>query len=248
MRLENKVSLVTGVDSEIGGAIAEALAREGSKVAGCYKASEQAQETLRSIEALGGNCRLLAGEVSRPEDAESIVKNTVGQYGRIDILVNYGAARRVVGSVMDISEKDFDEEMTADLKGLITLSRAAIPVMANGGGGAIVNLSSIAGSGVKGRALRSASKAAMNALTVAMASDHGHQNIRVNAVLVGPTLTAPIRQRPEQLKQLQEDAVLKRLHTPEDVGAAVLFLTSQDARNITGVLLPLDAGRSLPAY
>ncbi len=248
MRLENKVSLVTGVDSEIGQAIAGTLAREGSKIAGCYKSLEQAQETLRSVEALGGSCTLLAGEVSRPEDAESIVKNTVKQFGRIDILVNYGATRRVVGSVMDIAEKDFDEEMTADLKGLITLSRTAIPVMANGGGGAIVNLSSIAGSGVKGRALRSASKAAVNALTVAMASDHGQQNIRVNAVLIGPTLTAPIRQRPEQLKQLQMDAVLKRLHTPEDVGAAVLFLASDDARNITGVLLPLDAGRSLPTY
>jgi NAD(P)-dependent dehydrogenase (short-subunit alcohol dehydrogenase family) len=248
MRLEQKVSLVTGVDSEIGRAIAVTLAREGSKIAGCYKSSEHAQETLRSIEALGGACVLLEGEVSRPQDAEAIVKKTIQQFGRLDVLVNYGAARRVVGSVMDISDKDFDEEMTADLKGLITLSRSAIPIMAQGGGGAIVNLSSIAASGVKGRALRSASKAAVNALTVAMASDHGAQNIRVNAVLVGPTLTAQIQQRPEQLKQLQDDAVLKRLHTPEDVGAAVLFLASDDAKNITGILLPLDAGRSLPTY
>ncbi len=248
MRLEQKVSLVTGVDSEIGRAIAVTLAREGSKIAGCYKSSEKAQETLRSIEALGGACILQAGEVSHPAEAEAIVKNTVQQFGRLDVLVNYGAARRVVGTVMDISEKDFDEEMTADLKGLITLSRSAIPVMAQGGGGAIVNLSSIAGSGVKGRALRSASKAAVNALTVAMASDHGHQNIRVNAVLIGPTLTAEIRKRPEQLKGLEEEAVLKRLHSPEDVGAAVLFLASDEAKQITGVLLPLDAGRSLPTY
>jgi len=83
---------------------------------------------------------------------------------------------------------------------------------------------------------------------VAMASDHGHENIRVNAVLIGPTLTAEIRKRSEQLKILEQEAVLKRLHTPEDVGAAVLFLASDEAKQVTGVLLPLDAGRSLPTY
>lgn len=248
MRLQQTVSLVTGFDSETGRAIAVALAQEGSKVAGCCKSPDQGQESLREVEKAGGEVIVVTGDVSDTAAAESIVKSTVDRFGRLDILVNYGAARRIVGSVMDVTEKDFEEEMRVDLRGLMVLSRAAIPVMANGGGGAIVNLSSIAGSGVKGRALRSASKAAVNAITVAMASDHGHQNIRVNAVLVGPTLTAQIRQRPEQLKQLQEDAVLKRLHTPEDVGAAVLFLVSEDARNITGVLLPLDAGRSLPTY
>lgn len=248
MKLENKVSLVTGFDSETGRAIAVALAREGSKIAGCCKSSDQSQESLREVEKAGGEGMVVTGDVSETAAAESIVKATMDKFGRLDILVNYGAARRIVGSVMDVTDKDFEEEMRVDLKGLMTLSRAAIPVIARGGGGAIVNLSSIAGSGVKGRALRSASKAAVNSLTVAMALDYGAQNIRVNAVLVGPTLTAQIRQRPEQLKQLQDDAVLKRLHTPEDVGAAVLFLASDDAKNITGILLPLDAGRSLPTY
>ena len=93
-----------------------------------------------------------------------------------------------------------------------------------------------------------AGKAAVNALTVAMALDHGERKVRVNAVLVGPTLTAELQKRPEQVKRLVEEAALKRLHTPEDVANAVLFLASDDARNITGVLLPLDAGRSLPTY
>jgi len=246
--MQNKVSLITGFDTETARAIAVALAREGSKIAGCCGSSEKGQESLRAVEAAGGAGIVVAGDVSKSADAGSIVKATVDNLGRLDVLVNYGAARRIVGTVMDVTDEDFDEEMRVDLKGLISLSRAAIPAMIQGGGGAIVNLSSIAGSGVKGRALRSASKAAVNALTVAMALDNGEKNIRVNAVLVGPTLTAQIRQRPEQLKQLEADAVLGRLHTPEDVGSAVLFFASDDAKNITGVLLPLDAGRSLPTY
>ena len=248
MKLRNKVSLVTGFDSETGRAIAVALAREGSKIAGCCKSPDQGQESLREVESAGGEGIVVTGDVSQSAAAESIVKSTVDKFGKLDVLVNYGAARRIVGNVMDVTDEDFEEEMRVDLKGLIVLSRAVIPVMAKASEGSIINLSSIAGSGVKGRALRSASIAGVNALTVAMASDHGHQGIRVNAVLVGPTLTAQIQQRPEQLRQLQGDAVLKRLHTPEDVGAAVLFFASEDARNITGALLPLDAGRSLPTY
>ncbi len=248
MKLENKVSLVTGFDSETGRAIAVALAREGSRIAGCCNSSEKAQDSLRAVEQVGGAGILVTGDASNPTDAEAIVKATVEKFGRLDILINYGAARRVVGTIMDITENDFQEEMAADLKSVISLSRQAIPVMAKNSGGAIVNISSIAGQGVKGRALRSLSKAALNSLTVAMALDHGSQNIRVNAVLIGPTLTAELQRRPDQVKRLVEEAALKRLHTPQDVAAAVLFLASDEANQITGVLLPVDAGRSLPSY
>jgi NAD(P)-dependent dehydrogenase (short-subunit alcohol dehydrogenase family) len=81
-----------------------------------------------------------------------------------------------------------------------------------------------------------------------MALDHGAQNIRVNAILLGPTLTSDMARRADQVKLLEQESVLKRLHTPEDVAAAVLFLASDEARSITGVLLPVDAGRSLPTF
>ena len=248
MRLHNKVSVVTAVDSEIGRAIALSFAREGAKVVGCCKSSDKGKEALRAIEDMGGAALLVEGDVSKITDAESIVAKAVKQLGRLDVLVNYGAVRRVVGTIMDISEEDFDEEMAADLKGVISLSRCAIPAMAQNGGGAIVNLSSIAAYGVKGRALRSASKAALSSLTRAMALDHAHQNIRVNAVLIGPTLTSELSRKPEQVKLLEDEAPLKRLHTPEDVAAAVLFLASDEAKQITGALLPVDAGRSLPTF
>jgi meso-butanediol dehydrogenase/(S,S)-butanediol dehydrogenase/diacetyl reductase len=81
-----------------------------------------------------------------------------------------------------------------------------------------------------------------------MALDHAQQNIRVNAVLIGPTLTSDMRRRPDQVKALEAEAPLKRLHTPDDVAAAVSFLASDEAKSITGVLLPVDAGRSLPSF
>ena len=248
MSLANKVSLITGIDTEIGTAIGVLFAREGASVVGCHRSFEKGQKALRSIEGIGGNVILVQGDVTQATDAENIVKISVKEFGRLDILVNYGAARRILGTIMDISEEDFNEEMAADLKAVISLSRCAIAAMAQGGGGAIVNISSIVSLGVKGRALRSASKAALSSLTRAMALDHGHQNIRVNAVLIGPTLTSDMLQKTDQLKLLEQQAPVKRLHTPEDVAAAVLFLASDEAKAITGVLLPVDAGRSLPTF
>ena len=245
MQLDGKVALVTGIESETGAAIAQRFAAEGAKVAACVGAGARTplprRDSPESVQTLDGDIRIVS-------DAERIVAGVLDNYGRLDILVNYGAARRVVGTIMDITDEDFDEEMAADLKSVIVLSRAAVPAMAKGGGGAIVNISSIARAGVKGRALRSASKAALSSLTRAMALDHAGQRIRVNAVLIGPTLTADLQARPEQVRQLESEAPLGQLHTPEDVAAAVLFLASDDARRITGALLPLDAGRSLPSF
>jgi NAD(P)-dependent dehydrogenase (short-subunit alcohol dehydrogenase family) len=133
---------------------------------------------------------LIEGNLARDGDSELAVKRAVDEFGRLDVLVNYRAACRVVGTIMEISDEGFAAEMEPDLKNVISLSRRAIPVMAKNGGGAIVNLSSIARWGVKGRALRSASKAALSSLTRAMTLDHAYQNIRVNAVLISPTLTS----------------------------------------------------------
>lgn len=248
MRLADKVSIVTGLDSEGARATAVCFAREGSQVVGSCKSLDKGREAADTIGRDGGKIVLVEGDVSKPADAEDLVKRAVQEFGRLDIVVNFGASRRIVGTILDISDEDFDEEMAADLKSLIWLSRFAVPAMAENGGGAIVNMSSIARLGVKGRALRSASKAALSALTRAMALDHGEQNIRVNALLVGPTLTAELQQRPGQVELLESESPMGALATAEDVAAAALFLASDEARHITGVLLPVDAGRSLPTF
>jgi NAD(P)-dependent dehydrogenase (short-subunit alcohol dehydrogenase family) len=244
---DRRVAIITGCESETGAAIVARFAREGYAVAGCCVHAQAGQAALAPLEKTGANLAVLEGDVRVAEDAERMVSEAATHFGRMDVLVNSGASRRIVGTIMDISDADFDEEMAADLKSAIYLSRAAVPIMARAGGGAIVNLSSILNNGGKGRALRSASKAALASLTRAMALDHADQKIRVNCVLVGPTLTRDIAGRTEQLQRLVEEAPLGELHTPDDVAAAVFFLASDDARHITGALLPLDAGRSLPA-
>lgn len=239
--MAGKVALIAAGEREVGQAIAARFAREGYEVALSVASSDSPDGEAQPFLRVPGNVRDLA-------EAERVAGEVVARLGRIDALVNYGAVRRVVGTIMDISDADFDEEMAADLKSVIVLSRAVIPHMAAGGGGAIVNISSIAREGVKGRALRSASKAALSSLTRAMALDHAHQKVRVNAILVGPTLTQDLVRRPEQVDALRGQAPLGELHTPADVAAAVYFLASDDACHITGALLPVDSGRSLPTF
>jgi NAD(P)-dependent dehydrogenase (short-subunit alcohol dehydrogenase family) len=127
---------------------------------------------------------------------------------------------------------------------MIALCSAAIPLMAKGGGGSIVNIASVGWQGLKNRPLRASSQAAAVTLTRSMAMDHAAEGVRVNALLLGPTLTSTTTpaQHAEQVKR----SPMGKLHTPEDVAAAALFLASDESRMITGALLPLDAGRSLP--
>ncbi len=243
-RLAGKVALVTGIETETGLAIGERFGAEGATVVGCVGSGQRAATQAEPPVPMA----MLDGNISVAADAERIVAWIMSEHLRLDVLVNYGAARRVVGSILDITDAEFDEEMRADLKSVIVLSRAVIPAMARGDGGAIINISSIARAGVRGRALRSASKAALATLTCSMALDHGEQGIRVNALLLGPTLTSDMRARQEQVSQLESETPLGQLHTPEDVAAAALFFASDDAARITGALLPLDAGRSLPHF
>lgn len=243
-RLAGKVALVTGIETEVGVAVASRFVAEGASVAACPGSGQRPASVAQSAPPY----LILEGDLTSGSDVERIVSRVLADYGRLDALVNYGAARRVVGTINDITDAQFDEEMTADLKSVIVLSRAAIPLMAKNGGGAIVNISSIARAGVKGRALRSASKAALATLTVSMALDHGPEGIRVNCLLCGPTLTADIIARPGEVERMSSETPLGRIHTPEDVASAALFLVSDEAAQITGALLPLDAGRSLPHF
>ena len=136
--------------------------------------------------------------------------------------------------------------MDSDAKAIIVLSRTVIPEMAKNHSGSIINFSSVAAYGVKGRAMRSLSKAAVNSLTCSMAHDHGPDGIRVNALMTGP-LGGP-QFSPEQVKVMENESALKHLHTREDEANAILFLASDAARSITGALIPLDAGRSLAQH
>jgi len=248
VRLDNKVSLLTDVESETGRVVVSAFAAAGARVAGFCSAAKSA-EIAAEIEGAGTRCLLVEGQPSNPDDAKRLVQETLDRFGQIDVLVNGGSTHgRIVGTIFDITDEEYQSQLDADVKAVIVLSRCVIPTMSKQRAGSIINVSSVAAPGVKGRAMRSLSKAAMNALTCAMALDHGPDGIRVNALLLGPTLSQQWRNNPEQLQVLESEAALKHLHTSQDVASALLFLASDDSASITGALLPLDAGRSLAQH
>ena len=245
MRLAGKVAIVTGVEQDGGRAVAARFVAEGAKVVGACRSLQQGQEALGDAGDSAVAIEALPWSVG---DAERIVKLAVDRFGRVDILVNSGNNRRIVGTAFDVTEAEIDEEVAVDIKSTINLAKFVVPVMASGGGGSIINLSSVASVGVKGRLVRSLTKGAVSALTCAMALDHGGDNVRVNSVLQGPHLNAMVRNNPVFRQQLEDEAPLGRLFTLEDLAARLVFLGSDEAQNITGALIPLDAGRALARH
>ena len=239
MRLEGKAALITGVDASLGRQIAVRFAREGASVAGVGQ-SEDGPRAIEEVKAAGGTGVYLEADTSKRADAEKAVAGAIDAFGRIDVLVNYNPVRRILGTVVDMTDEEFEEQMTADVMRVVRLGRHAIPAMAKGGGGAVINISSINSDGLKGRALRSASEAALNSLTIAMALDHGPQHIRVNALVLGP-----VGGSGRVAEGGEDPSPIGKVATPEQVAAAAVFLASEEAAAITGVLLRIDGGRSL---
>jgi len=248
VRLDQKVAVLTDIESETGRVVVNAFAAAGARVAGFCSAAKHGEIAVE-LERAGAACVLVEGQPSNPDDAHRLVQETLHRFGQIDVLVNGGSTHgRIVGTIFDITDEEYQSQLDADVKAVIVLSRCVIPAMAKQRSGSIINVSSVAAPGVKGRALRSLSKAAMNALTCAMALDHGPEGIRVNALLLGPTLSQQWLNNPDQLRVLESEAALRRLHTREDVANALVFLASDASASITGALLPLDAGRSLAQH
>jgi NAD(P)-dependent dehydrogenase (short-subunit alcohol dehydrogenase family) len=195
---------------------------------------------------------VLKGNVCANGEAQRIVGEVVDRFGRLDVLVNHGAGGRIVGTILDLTRESFNTAVEGDVWSVIALSQAAIPVIAQNGGGSIVNITSIGRLGLKERPLRATDAGAVSTLTISMALDHGAEGIRVNGLLLGPTQTSEPPEDPEErqalLNRFRGHAPMGTLHTAEDVAAAALFLASDESRRITGALLPVDAGRSLPQF
>ena len=247
-RLEGKVAIVTGAGSSgegigNGKATAVLFAREGAKVLLVDLVKDRAEETLAMIQVEEGEASVIQADVTNGDDCRRMVDAAMDRYGRVDILDNnVGISQR--GTVVDVSEEDWDRVMTVNLKTMVLASKAAIPRMIESGGGAIINISSIAGLRAHSSTPYSTSKAAVIGLTMSMAADHAGDNVRVNAIapglvytpMVGPRMTAELRE------QRKNAAPMRTEGTGWDVGYAALFLASDEARWITGVVLPVDAG------
>lgn len=247
--LGGKVALITGAASGIGAATARLFGREGAAVALFDRDEAGGLAVARAIEGEGGRALFLPGDVTRDADAQRAVDETVARFGRLDILFNNaGIIRRA--TILETSEADWDRVMEVNVKSVFLLSRRAVPVMARGGGGVIINTASNWGlvGGTRGAAY-CASKGAVVILTKAMALDHGAQEIRVNCICPGDTDTPMLRSEAQMLGEpvdrfLRESAQvpLRRVARPEDIAQAALYLASDASSFVSGAPLIVDGG------
>ena len=247
-RLEGKVAIVAGAGSSgpgigNGKATSVLFAREGASVLLVDSMAERAEETLAMIVEEGGTASVFEANVTSADDCERMVEAAMERYGRLDVLVN------VVGilafeSVVDVSEETWDRMMEVNVKSIVLACKFAIPRMIGGGGGSIVNVSSIAGLRAYNATPYTTSKAAINGLTMSMAGDHGRDNVRVNAIAPGAVYTPMVADllSDEQRKKRREASMLGTEGTGWDVGWAAVYLASDESRWVTGTILTVDAG------
>lgn len=248
-RLTGKRALITGGASGIGRATALCFSQEGAVVMIVDVDAEGGQALAREIAGRGGQARFIRGDVTVAANCRRAVQQTVEAFGGLDIVVNSaGIIRRA--TVPETTEEEWDLVMAVNVKGVFLISRCAIPVMAEAGGGVIINVAS--GWGLAGgprAAAYCASKGAVVQLTRAMAIDHGPQGIRVNCICPGDTDTPMLRDEARQLGQEEAtflaeaaDRPLRRIGTPEDVAQAALYLAGEAAAFVTGAALVVDGG------
>jgi len=250
-RLEGKVAVITGASSGIGEATAIMFAKEGAKVVLGARRIEKLEKLADLIKKDSGEVTVKATDVSVEQDVKELIETAVQTYSQVDILVNNAG---IAGGLSALEDQDVDEWITVyqtNVLGMIYAIKHVAKHMKERRTGSIINVSSVAGirSGAGGNAY-SASKGAVNNLTMTTACDLGEFNVRVNAVcpgLIETEMTKPVfdyaREKGKESK-LGSRCELRRYGTPDEIAAPILFLASDEASYITGQLLPVDGGNT----
>lgn len=243
MRLKNKVAIITGGSRGIGYATAEKFLEEGASViltastpASAQKAVDQLKQKFPQATVAG-----ISPDLSSLEDVRRSFRQATSQYGCVDILVNNAGVSEST-AFMDYTEETFDKVMNLNVKGVFNATRAASECMVARGSGVILNTSSMVSiSGQPSGFAYPASKFAVNGLTVSLARELGPKGIRVNAVAPGIIETDMMRAVPQEvIEPMIQRIPLGRLGQPEDIANAFVFLASDEAAYITGVVLSVD--------
>jgi len=247
MRVKDKVAVVTGAASGMGLAIARLFIAEGARVVAADWKGEAIAAAARDI---GGSIVAVTADVSREDQAVAMVDRAVSEFGRIDILVNNAGVMDLFQSVADVDNETWRRVLSVNLDGPMFAMRRAVPLMLAQGGGAIVNIASVAGvGGGAAGAAYTASKHALIGLTRSTAYQYARQGLRCNAIVAGGVDTGIMASI--DAGRLDQAALgrLGAYHAanpgtlePIDIARAVLFLASPEARYINGVALPADMG------
>ena len=248
MRLQGKTALVTGSAQGFGLGIAETFAREGAKVALVDLNGAAAKEAAAKV---GQGSIALACDVAKGAEVERAVKEAIGALGHIDIVVNNAGTSHRNQPMLDVSEEEYDRVFAVNVKSIYLMAKATVPHMRGRGGGVILNIGSTAGIRPRpGLAWYNATKGAVNLLSKSMAVELAPDRIRVNCIapVAGETpllATFMGEDTPEKRKAFVSTIPLGRLSRPDDIANAALFLASDEADLVTGVVLEVDGGRCI---
>lgn len=247
MRMKGKIAIVTGAARGFGEGIARRFAHEGAKLVVADLDLDGARRLARELGAVA-----VGGDVSRGEDVSAIVDAATAAYGGLDVVVNNAGTTHRNRPMLEVDEATFDLVFAVNVKSIYWMAQAALPVLrAQGRGGSIINIGSTAGISPRpGLVWYNGTKGAVNTITKAMALELAKENIRVNSIcpVIGATgLTAEFmggEDTPEVRARFIASVPIGRMSTPADIANACVFLAEDASSLITGVLLPVDGGRT----
>jgi NAD(P)-dependent dehydrogenase (short-subunit alcohol dehydrogenase family) len=245
-KLEGKVAIITGGDSGIGRAVALHFSKEGAKVVVSYLDEHgDAEETKRLVEASGGECELVPGDVGDEKHCKAVVARAVERFGQLDVLVNNAGEQHPQKSIADISEEQLDRTFRTNLFAMFFLVKAALLHLKEGS--SIINTASVTTyEGSPSLLDYSSTKGAILAFTRSLALNLAEKKIRVNAVAPGPIWTPLIVSTfdAEKVATFGQDTPMKRAGQPDEVAPSFVFLASEDGSYMTGQTLHPDGGDS----
>jgi NAD(P)-dependent dehydrogenase (short-subunit alcohol dehydrogenase family) len=245
-RLKDKIGVITGAGSGIGRACALAMAKEGAQVALVGRRKDPLENVAREI---GDSAFAISADLTQTNEIDVVLEQTVNRFGRLDFLLNNAGVLHV-GTVEQITEEQWDHTFNLNVRSVWLLSRAALPHLRKAGGGSIINMASVLGMvGARNRAAYAPSKGAVVQLTKSMAIDHGHENIRVNAIcpsFVETELTAQLMEQVTDPAGFRREKTaahpIGRLGRPEDIAGLAVYLAGDESSWVTGAVWPVDGG------